>query len=116
MENLKKMLKLNTWSWIALFGYLEIITLIIIILCAIASPPSAGIIYLFSFILLGIIYFILPIIFFILELCGKTIKRIIKNKVIFITGIVIHILLVGYCLLCYIILNIHEHRPFVFLF
>ena len=116
MENLKKILKLNTWSWVALFGYLEIITLAIVILTMINGDPSGALGYLLLCILLGMIYLILPIILFIQELCGKTIRKIIKNKVIFVIGVVIHILLVGYCLLCYIILNIHEHRPFVFVF
>lgn len=116
MGILKKILKLNTWSWVALFGYLEVVTLLVVLLLAVNGDPSVALGYVLMCILLGMIYLVLPIIFFILELCGKTIKIIIKNKVFFILGIIIHTLLVGSCLFCYILLNIQERRPFVFLF
>jgi len=113
---MKKFLSLNSWSWVSLFGYLEVVTLFIVILLMISSAPSAGLLYALFCILLGIIYLILPIILFILEICGIMIKNIIKNKIVLIIGITIHVFLMSYCLLCYILLNIGERRPFVFLF
>ena len=85
-------------------------------LLMIKGEPSGALGYALLCILLGMFYLILPIILFICEFCGVTIRNIVKNKIVFTIGLTIHILLVSYCLLCYIILNIQEHRPFVFLF
>lgn len=113
---MKEFLNLNTWSWVSLFGYLEVITLFIVIFLMIKGEPSGALGYALLCILLGMFYLILPIILFICEFCGVTIRNIVKNKIVFTIGLTIHILLVSYCLLCYIILNIQEHRPFIFLF
>ena len=103
-----KVLKLNSWSWIALLGYVELVITLLFLFC-IYSGELLHTAYLFFitvwlFIpLFRIIVFISPLFILIAELitklCGFNIKRIINNKIAVIIGLIVNIGMI--CLYAY---------------
>ena len=91
-----KVKSLNSWSWIALFGYIELAIAILFLLC---SFFNIGLIFGLILMSLGTISIIsLPLVIIIIELCGFKLRRIINNPFITIIGILINIGIISLCI------------------
>ena len=92
-----KIKSLNSWGWIALVGYIELVIAILFLLC---SFFNIGLIFGLILMSLGIIpIIILPLLMVVVELCGFNVKRIFKNKITIILGLIINIGIICLCML-----------------
>ena len=90
---LDKVLKLNSWSWVALFGYIELVLFSLLFIDA-TNSPSGSLVDAFAMLIIAIIFIIVTVLIFISEIFyKKMVKKLINNKVTIIFGCILYFLL-----------------------
>ena len=89
---LDKVLKLNSWSWVALFGYINFLLFLILFILG-YNDPSGSLLVVFVTLIVLAISVIVIFLQFISEIFDKEmVKKLINNKVAIIFGCILYFL------------------------